>query len=240
MTERYDRRAFLRRLTAVGLAAPTISTLGCGFEEIRREDEEPRSAGLSLTRPVLLPWTEDAVRISAPLSELPAAYVSRELQKVFIELDSRIQIQVMLAAHISVSSGHWRIPLPGDDLGIPVDAGDALREFEETPIGEWNSNMDPMEGDFRLRHGQRENVEVAFDCMPMAAPRGVVQRRTLGDRAVRRAGAGIVPGGLHGDRYRIPSCTPGYRNLHRTSGARALRDVGVSGPVTPHYPCRHA
>ncbi len=172
MTERYDRRAFLRRLTAVGLAAPAISTLGCSLEEIRREDEELRSAGLSLTRPVLLPWTGDAVRISAPLAELPAAYVSRGLQKVFIELDSRIQIQVMLAAHISVSSGHWRIPLPGDDLGIPVDAGDALREFEETPIGEWNSNMDPMEGDFRVRHGQRENVEVAFHCMPMAAREG--------------------------------------------------------------------
>ncbi len=172
MTERYDRRAFLRRLTAVGIAAPTLSTLGCGLEEIRREDGEASSAGRSLTRPVLLPWTDDAVRISAPLSELPAAYVSRGLQKVFIELDSRIEIRVILAAHISVSSGLWRIPLPGDDLGIPVDAGDALREFEEVPIGEWDSTMDPLEGDFRLRHGRREPVEVAFECMPMAARKG--------------------------------------------------------------------
>ena len=172
MTERYDRRAFLRRLTAAGLAAPAISTLGCGFEEIRREDAEPRSPGRSLTRPVLLPWTGDAVRIGATLSELPAAYVSRGLLRVFIELDSRTQLQMMLAAHISVSTGHWRIPLPGDDLGIPVDAGDALREFEETPIGEWNSNMDPTEGDFRILHGRRETVEVAFECMPMAARKG--------------------------------------------------------------------
>ena len=172
MSERYHRRAFLHRLTALGLAAPTISTLGCNFEEIRREDEEARSSGQSLTRPVLLPWTGDAVRISAPLSELPAAYVSRGSQRVFIELDSRTQIQMMLAAHISVSTGHWRIPLPGDDLGIPVDAGDALREFEETPIGEWDSNMDPKEGDFRVLHGQRETVEVAFECIPMAARKG--------------------------------------------------------------------
>ena len=172
MTERYDRRAFLHRVTAVGLAAPAVSTLGCSLEEILREDEEPRSTGLSLKRPVLLPWTADAVRISAPLSELPAAYVSRGLQRVFIELDSRIQVRVMLAAHISVSSGLWRIPLPGDDLGIPVDAGDELREFEETPVGEWDSTMDPMEGDFRIRRGQRVNVGVAFDCMPMAAREG--------------------------------------------------------------------
>jgi hypothetical protein len=172
LTQRYDRRAFLRRLTAVGLAAPTLSTLGCGVEEIQREGEEPTSAGLSLTRPVLLPWTDDAVRIAAPLSELPAAYVSRGLQKVFIEVDSRIEIRVILAAHISVSSGLWRIPLPGDDLGIPVDAGDALREFEEVPIGEWDSTMDPMEGDFRVRYGRRETVEIAFACMPMAARKG--------------------------------------------------------------------
>ncbi len=172
MTERYDRRVFLRRLTAVGLAAPTISTLGCNFEEIQREDGESRPSGLSLTRPVLLPWTDDAVRISSPVSELPAAYVSRGSQRVFIELEFRVQIQVMLAAHISVSSGHWRIPLPGDDLGIPVDAGDALREFVETPIGEWDSNMDPTEGDFRLLHGRRETVQVAFECIPMEARKG--------------------------------------------------------------------
>lgn len=172
MTERYDRRAFLRRLTALGFVAPTISTLGCSIEESRRDNEEPRSSVLALTRPVLLPWTDDAVRISAPISELPAAYVSRGLRKVFIELDSRPQIQVMLAAHISVSSGLWRIPLPGDDLGIPVDAGDELREFEETPIGEWSSTMDPTEGDFRVRRGRRETVEVAFNCIPMATRKG--------------------------------------------------------------------
>ena len=172
MSERYDRRAFLRRLTAVGLATPAVSMLGCSLEETRGEDEETRFDGLSVVRPILLPGTDDAVRIGVPLPELPAAYVSRGLQRVFIELDSRIELQVMLAAHISVSSGLWRIPLPGDDLRIPVDAGDELREFEETPVGEWDSTMDPTEGDFRIRRGQRVNVRVAFDCMPMAAREG--------------------------------------------------------------------
>ena len=212
MSERYHRRAFLHRLTALGLAAPTISTVGCNFEEIRREDEAARSSGQPLTRPVLLPWTGDAVRISAPLSELPAAYVSRGSQRVFIELDSRTQIQVMLAAHISVSTGHWRIPLPGDDLGIPVDAGDALREFEEIHIGEWDATLDPTEGDIRVRHGLRKNVEVAFDCLPMAGQDGwysagpweIAQCTGQGPDLCREDFMDIGTGFHHADR---PLCT---------------------------------
>jgi len=172
LTEWYDRRAFLRRVTALGLAAPTVSTLGCGLEEIRRDDEEPGFAGLAITRPILLPWTDDAVRIRAPLSELPVAYVSKGLRRIFIGVDSRIEVSGMLPAHISVSTGLWRIPLPGDDLRIQVDAGDVLREFEETHISEWDATLAPTDGDFRIRRGRRENVEVAFDCMPMAGQRG--------------------------------------------------------------------
>ena len=173
LTEPYDRRAFLRRLAAVGFAAPTVSTLGCSLEEIEREAEEV-APGLSITRPVLFPWTDGAVRISAPLSKTPAAYVSRGLQNVFVDLESRLEIRMVLAAHISVSSGHWRIPLAGDDLAIPIDAGDELREFEERPIGEWNPALDPTEGDFRVRRGRRETVRVAFDCLPVAESDGWV------------------------------------------------------------------
>ena len=78
----------------------------------------------------------------------------------------------MLAAHISVSTALWRIPLPGDDLAIPIDVGDELREFEEIHISEWDPTMDPTEGDFRVRRGLRENVDVAFDCLPMAGREG--------------------------------------------------------------------
>ena len=173
MTEPYHRRAFLRHLTAVGFATPAISILGCELEEIQREDEGGSAVGLVISRPVLLPWADDAVRIAAPLSETPVAYVSRALRRVFIEADSRPEIEGLLAAHISVSSGLWRIPLAGDDLGIPIDAGDELREFEETHIGEWNSTMDPAEGDFRLRRGQRETVRVDFACAPMATREGL-------------------------------------------------------------------
>ena len=171
LIHRYDRRAFLRRATALGLAAPAISTLGCSLEEIRREDEDA-SVGPFITNPVLLPWTDDTVRVAAPLSEMPLAYVSRGLRRIFIGLDSRMEIRTILAAHISVSTGLWRIPLPGDDLRIPVEAGDELREFEETHIGEWDATLDPTDGDFRIRRGQCENVGVAFHCMPMAGREG--------------------------------------------------------------------
>ncbi len=173
MSEPYDRRTFLRHLTAVGLAAPTVSMLGCDLEEIRREGDGGSGAGLAITRPVLLPWTGDDIRIAAPLSASPIAYVSRGLLRVFIESDSRNEVQLMLAAHISVSTGLWRIPLPGDDLGIPIDAGDELREFEETPLGQWDSTLDPTEGDFRVRRGRREAIAVDFDCVPMAAREGL-------------------------------------------------------------------
>lgn len=169
MTKQYDRLAFLRHVAAVGLAAPTVSTLGCRLEEIARDDEDPPSFSPSITRPILLPWTDDAVRIAAPLSALPVAYISWGLMRIFIEWDDRLQVEAMLTAHISVSTGLWRIHLPGDDLEISIDAGDELRELVETPIGELDANMDPTEGDFRIRRGQRENVGVAFDCLPMAA-----------------------------------------------------------------------
>jgi hypothetical protein len=173
LTEPYDRRTFLRHLAAVGLAAPAVSVVGCNLEEIQRENEEARVSTPAAARPVLLPWAENDVRIAAPLAASPVAYVSRVLRRAFIDSDSRIEIELMLAAHISVSSGLWRIPLPGDDLGIPIDAGDELREFEETPIGEWNPTLDPTEGDFRLRRGRRKTVAVAFDCVPMAAREGL-------------------------------------------------------------------
>ena len=176
MTERYDRRAFLRRVTrrvsALGLTVPTVSMLGCNVEDIPSEDEGSEFPDRAITRPVLLRWTGDAVRIRAPLSEMPVAYVSKGLRRIFIGLDSRIEVSVMLAAHISVSTALWRIPLPGDDLRMAVVAGDELREFEETPIGEWDATMDPTEGDFRVRRGLGENVQVAFDCLPMAGREG--------------------------------------------------------------------
>lgn len=189
MNERHDRRTFLRRAAAVGLVAPTLPILGCGSEPRTRADEEAIDHGRSITRPLLLPWSADSVRISAPTTDRPMAYVSRGLQRVFVDHEFRVRVNVMLAAHISVSSGLWRIPLVGDDLGVPIPADDALREFEEAEIGEWDPGMDPVEGDFRIRRGQRTRISVDFDCAPLsggggwfsAGPLEVVQCKAPGE-----------------------------------------------------------
>jgi hypothetical protein len=208
LSQRYDRRAFLRRASAIGLAAPAISILGCRLEERQREDEETGFDGFSITRPVLLPWTDDVVRIAAPLSEPPLAYVSRGLLRVYVDLDARQEIAAMLAAHISVSTGLWRIPLPGDDLAIPVEAGDALREFEETHLGQWDPTMTPAVGDFRVRRGEREGVRVDFDCVPMAnregffsaGPWDIAQCRGRGEALCREDFGEVGTGSLYGRR----------------------------------------
>ncbi len=172
MAKQYDRRTFLRHAAAAGLMGPTLPILGCGSEQTSRSESSVISSGLSITRPILLPWSADGVRIAAPLSAPPLAYVSRGVQKIFVDYDSRGRVDVMLAAHISVSSGLWRIPLLGDDLGVPIPADDALREFEEVEIGEWTPSLAPVEGDFRIRMGLRTNVTIDFDCAPMSGGNG--------------------------------------------------------------------
>ena len=172
MGKRYDRRAFLRHAAAAGFAAPTLPVLGCGPKEAMRSRSEAASDGALIDRPILLPWSENAVRIASPVSEPPLAYVSRGVQRVFVDYDSRGRVNVLLAAHISVSSGLWRIPLLGDDLGVPIPADDALREFEEVDIGEWDPTLTPAEGDFRIRTGRRITVRIDFDCAPMSGGEG--------------------------------------------------------------------
>ena len=63
----------------------------------------------------------------------------------------------------------WRIPLPGDPVGQPIQPGDTPREFEELDIVEWDPEMEPAEGDFRVRRGRPASVRVEFSCVPMSA-----------------------------------------------------------------------
>ena len=209
MIRRYDRRTFLRRAAAAGLAAPTLPMLGCDPNGGPRAEEEAMAGGPSITRPVLMPWSADAVRISAPLPELPMGYVSRGQQRVFVDHGFRGRVSVMLAAHISVSSGLWRIPLLGDDLGVPIPADDALREFEEVDIGEWDPSADPVEGDFRIRRGRRTRVRVEFDCAPMsggdawfgAGPLEIVQCHGVGEDLCLEALMSVGTGTHYSRRY---------------------------------------
>jgi hypothetical protein len=207
MTQRCDRRSFLRRAAAMGIVVPTLPFVGCspdpgeGFGEAAGDEV--------ITRPVLLPWSDGAVHISAPMPELPLAYVSRGVQRVFVDRESRIAINVLLAAHISVSSGLWRIPLLGDDLRVPIPADDAAREFEETDIREWSPDLGPMEGDFRIRRGRRTPVTVDFDCAPLsggggwysAGPLQISQCLGTGDEPCLEAFMNVGIGTRHPRRY---------------------------------------
>lgn len=209
MTNRYDRRSFLRRAAAARIVAPTLPIFGCVPEEAGRSEGDSASSGRAITRPVLIPWSSDAVHILAPMPELPIAYVSRGVQRVFVDHGSRVAINVMLAAHISVSSGLWRIPLLGDDLRVPIPADDADREFEEVDIGEWSPELAPVEGDFRIRRGRRTDVTVDFDCAPMsggggwysAGPLEIVQCRAPGDEPCLEAFMSVGAAARYSRRY---------------------------------------
>jgi len=176
-----DRRAFLRSLSVAVLGGSTLSVAGCRTEESEREaggaSGEASTLGTvgsrpglrpAITRPVLLPWSEDIVRIAAPSPELPVAYVSRALRRIFVDHDYRDRATWLLDAHISVSTGHWRIRLPGDPPGQPVTPGDALREFEELAMHDWDGSMAPAMDDIRIRRGSRATQRVDFQCVSLA------------------------------------------------------------------------
>lgn len=165
-----DRRAFLRRVGIVSLVAPTMPLVACdaapGTDGAAEEDRV--QLGESLTRPVLLPWSADAVRISAPALELPVAYVSMARRQLFVDHDYRDQVFWDLRAYISVSTGVWRIPLVGDPPKVPIEPGDALREFEELAARDWDPTADPAEGDIRIMRGSPVRKRIDFACAPLS------------------------------------------------------------------------
>lgn len=168
MQEAVDRRAFLRRAAVAVLAGPTVSVLGCAPERAEPMPGTEGAAGRELTRPILLPWGPDAVRIAAAPRERPVAYMSIGRKEIYIDRDFRDRLQYALSAHISVSTGHWRVPLPGDPTTIPIQPGDAEREFEEIDMRVWDATMQPTEGDVRVLRGSAGPVGVNVTCAPLS------------------------------------------------------------------------
>ena len=166
-TDPWDRRTFLRRLGAAGVGAPGIALLA-GSDRSPPEDEAAiASAGRTVADPILRSYAGDATRIVAPISEPPIAYVSQGLRLVFVHREYRDLLVGILSAHISVSTGHWRIPQPGDPLEEPLIPGVPLREFEPVGIGDLDLEMEPSEGDFRIRRGASNRITLDFSCAPM-------------------------------------------------------------------------
>lgn len=92
------------------------------------------------------------------------AYVSRAEQRIYVSLEMRDRVQNLFNAHISVSTGHWRIPLPGDSPTEPLTPGAPEREFEERRIEEWDPEMQPSPGDFRIVRGSYVPVHLSVEC----------------------------------------------------------------------------
>lgn len=156
--------------------APALPLIGCRGESGRvsraeRADEGSAAVPDAITRPVLVPWGHDAVRMSAPTSELPVAYVSMGHRELYVDHDFRDRVYWDLRAHISVSTGVWRIPLVGDPPKEPVTPGDLLREFEELSIRDWDPTEEPVEGDIRILRGRATSKHVDLACASVAGGR---------------------------------------------------------------------
>ncbi len=173
MTE-LNRRTFLRRAGAAVMAAPAVSLAGCGPEAPDAGDisgaptTDPALLAGDIVRPILLPWSDDAIWLDAPAREMPVAYVSMGTLQLFVDRAFRDQVYWDLRAHISVSTGVWRIPLVGDPIREAIVPGDLLREFEELSEREWDPTARPTLGDIRITRGTAMPRRVELVCAPVA------------------------------------------------------------------------
>jgi hypothetical protein len=165
----YDRRTFLRRAASAALGVPVVAGLACRSEAPQgRSIDEDTGGPREVTRPILLPWGSDAVLIASPPRERPVAYLSVGRMEIYVDRDFRDRLQYALGAHISVSTGHWRIRRPGDPMTFPVQPGDAEREYEEIDMRAWDASMEPVEGDARVMRGSAWEVIVTAECQPLS------------------------------------------------------------------------
>ena len=106
--------------------------------------------------------------MDAPAREMPVAYVSMGTRQLFVDSAFRDQVYWDLRAHISVSTGVWRIPLVGDPPREAIVPGDVLREFEELSEREWDPTARPTLGDIRITRGTATPRHIDLVCAPLA------------------------------------------------------------------------
>lgn len=167
------RRAFLRSLGGIvagaGLGGCIPEDHGTPGGDTRGDPGPPITAeGVHiLDRPLIREAGVDRTWIASPPDRRPAAYVAMATRQVFVDRAHRDRATWLLDAHISVSTGLWRIPLPGDSPLTPISPGDERREFEEMDMGDWDPATLPDEGDIRIVLGGRMPVVVAAGCLPI-------------------------------------------------------------------------
>ena len=168
MTTPPDRRRFLRSLAGATVA---VAWAGCtrATDHEAADGTAASSSGdpWTVRRPVVRPRGVDAVWVASPQERRPVAYLSMEGRQVFVDRAHRDRASWLLEAHISVSTGLWRIPLPGDAPSVPIPPGDEEREFEEMDMGAWDPTRVPAEGDVRILLGRRVPWVVPAGCVPV-------------------------------------------------------------------------
>lgn len=107
---------------------------------------------------------QGAVRVTVTPEPRVVAYVSMERMEVYVDRDFRDRASWLLDAHISVSTWHWRIPLPGDDPGVPITPGDEAREFEELDIALWDRSV-PSADDIRIVLADTVSRRITVACV---------------------------------------------------------------------------
>lgn len=164
-----SRRGFVRAATWASSAMFAGGVVGC---RPSGTGDDPSLTALT-DRPILTRWADGIVQVEVPARELPVAYVSMEKRVVFVDPEYRDRASWLLRAHISVSTWHWRIPLPGDPEGVPIAPGDEAREFEELSIREWDPDVPPAMDDIRIRRGRPVARRLSLDCAELAGVRTV-------------------------------------------------------------------
>jgi hypothetical protein len=216
----HDRRSFLRRAGLAALAAPTLPWVACVPEPSGAPERNarggaagelragPAERGPEITRPILVSQGADSVVLVAPPAEVPAAYVSMAERRLFVDLEYRDQVYWDLHAHISVSTGVWRLPLVGDPPEHPVMPGDAVREFEELTMRDWDPTAEPAENDIRIMVGRTLARRVDLECAPVAGglswlsagPWDVLSSASPGDALIREDFHAVGSGMRYADR----------------------------------------
>ena len=190
-----DRRSFLRHAAPAGLAAALVALWGCGEPASRGAParEPPRTAPTGEATGLVPTWhAPDDVRLTGPGPVDVVAYLSRSERRVYVDRSARDWTERRLSAYVSVTSGVWRIPLPGDDPRVPITPGDAEREYEVVDLPEWDSVRPPGEGDVRLRRRERTEVTMQLACVPLASGGGWI---TSGPLSIPRRDGPAGPGG---------------------------------------------
>ena len=109
----------------------------------------------------------DGVALLGPSDDAVIAYVSRGERRVYVDAEWTDRAHFLLGAYISVSTGLWRLPLPGDDARAPITPDDEAREFEAMDMDLLDPTRIPRPGDMRVRLGRPGSLDAVLECVPL-------------------------------------------------------------------------